>query len=115
MKIGTSTICCVVLALAFSGIAVGEICQGENPEQCIEENWQGWEAQQGLIKECVERLRAAGDEQPADNCAAEHFCGAESDDSTACQKAAMEYFDKNPAKHGEVEGWLQETVENVEE
>jgi hypothetical protein len=27
----------------------------------------------------------------------------------------MEYFDKNPAKHGEVEGWLQENVEESSE
>lgn len=111
MRIEKSLLCCVVFAFAFSGIAAADICQGEDPGQCIEDNWQGWEENHGQIQECVERLRAAGDEQPVGGCAVEHFCGMQGDDQAACEKAAMDYFDKNPAKHGEVEGWLQEAGE----
>ncbi|MCZ6641082.1 MAG: hypothetical protein O7C67_15765 [Gammaproteobacteria bacterium] len=110
MKIGTSILFCVVFGFAFSSSAVAEICKGSHPEQCIEDNWHDWEVHHEHIKECVDRLTAAGDEHPVDDCAVEHFCGAHDGSHAACEKAALEYFHTHPQKHDEVVGWLAGAV-----
>jgi hypothetical protein len=106
MKIGISIFCCVVFVFAFSSSAIAGFCQGDHPEKCIEANWHAWEEHHEHIKECVDRLSAAGDKHPVDDCAVEHFCGAHSAGHAACEKAALDYFHKHPQKHDEVSGWL---------
>ena len=61
MRNGLVKVCCVVFAFAFTGVAYAEICQGSHPEKCIEDNWHAWEEHHEHIKECVDRMKVAGD------------------------------------------------------
>lgn len=78
MKIGTSILCCVVFVFAFSTSAVVEIWRESAPEQCIPDTWNTSEEQHVQIQRCMERLSAADDERPADDCAFGH-CGTDDD------------------------------------
>lgn len=108
MKAATSILCCFAFVFVFGGTAFAEICQGSHPEKCLQDHWHDWETHHVHIKECVDRLSAAGDAHPIDDCAVEHFCGSHGESHAACEKAVLDHFHHNPQLHDEVAGWLKE-------